>query len=88
MLRTKKRKMRSGVMGSIIGAGTGACGCISMNVVLLPILVPIASMVAVIETYAIPLRLISIAILGFSYYITVKGIGSECSIKTNENEKI
>jgi len=80
--------MSSGVMGSIIGAGTGACGCISMNLAIIPMLVPIAGVIAAIETYAIPLRLISIAILGFSYYITVRGITSECNIKTPEKEKI
>ena len=80
--------MSPGVMGSVIGAGTGACGCLSMNLAIVPMLIPIASVIAAIEAYAIPLRLISIAILGFSYYITVRGISSECFIKTNENEKI
>ncbi len=70
------------MFGSIIGAGTGACGCISMNIVLIPILIPIAGTVAFFEAYAIPLRLISIAILGFSYYLTVNGITSECKIKS------
>ena len=88
ILRVRKRKLSSGVFGSIIGAGTGACGCISMNIALVPILVPIAGTVAFFEAYAIPLRLISIAILGFSYYLTVKGITSECNIKTPEKEKI
>ena len=88
LLRTRARKMSPGVMGSVIGAGTGACGCLSMNLAIVPMLIPIASVIAAIEAYAIPLRLISIAILGFSYYITVRGISSECFIKTNENEKI
>ncbi len=81
ILRVRKRKLSSSVFGSIIGAGTGACGCISMNIALVPILVPIAGAVAFFEAYAIPLRLISIAILGFTYYVTVKGITSECKIK-------
>jgi len=81
ILGARTRKMSSGIFGSIIGVGTGACGCLSMNIALLPILIPIAGAIAFFEAYAIPLRLISIAILGFTYYITVKGINSECKIK-------
>jgi len=88
LLRTRARKISPGVTGSVIGAATGACGCISMNLAIIPMLVPIAGVIAAIEIYAIPLRLISIAILGFSYYITVRGISSECNIKTAENEII
>jgi len=51
--------------------------------VLVPVLVPLASTVAIIENYAIPLRLISIAILGFTFFITVRGITSECKITKN-----
>jgi len=56
-----------------------------MNIALVPILVPIAGTVAFFEAYAIPFRLISIAILGFTYYITVKGITSECKIDIKKN---
>ena len=85
ILRATKRKLSSGVFGSIIGIGTGACGCISINVALVPILVPIAGAVAFFEAYTIPLRLISIAILGLTYYVTVKGITSECKIKPKKS---
>jgi len=85
ILGARTQKMSSGIFGSIIGAGTGACGCLSMNIALVPILVPIAGAVAFFEAYAIPLRLISIAILGFTYYVTVKGITSECKIKPEKS---
>jgi len=48
--------MSPGVTGSVIGAATGACGCISMNLAIIPMLVPIAGVIAAIEIYAIPLQ--------------------------------
>ncbi len=85
ILRTRKLRMSPGVIGSIMGAGTGACGCLSMNLVLVPLLLPIAGLVTIFETYAIPLRLLSIAILGFSYFLSARGISSECNIKLKNN---
>ncbi len=85
LLQTRARNMRSGIMGSFIGVSAGTLGCLSMSMALVPILVPLASTIAIIENYAIPLRLISIAILGFTYYITVKGITSECKIDIKKN---
>jgi len=73
--------MRSGIIGSFIGVSAGTLGCLSMSLALVPVLVPLASTIAVIEDYAIPLRLISIAILGFTFFITVRGISSECKIQ-------
>jgi len=77
--------MRSGIMGSFIGIGAGSLGCLSMSMALVPVLVPFANTIAIIENYAIPLRLISIAVLGFTYYITVKGINSECKVKIKDD---
>jgi len=77
--------MRSGIMGSFIGVSAGTLGCLSMSMALVPILVPLASTIAIIENYAIPLRLISIAILGFTYFITVRGITAECKIDIKKN---
>jgi len=86
LLQTQARKMRSGIMGSVIGVSAGTLGCVSMSLALVPVLVPLASTIAVIEEYAIPLRLISIAILGFTFFITVRGISSECKIKMSEKQ--
>jgi len=81
ILRSSSKKMSPSLVGSIIGAGAGACGCLSMNVTILSILGTAGSSVLSFSTeYAIPLRLISIAILGVTYFITVRGIASECKI--------
>jgi len=85
LLQTRARNMRSGILGSFIGVGAGSLGCVSMGMVLVPILAPLASTVAIIENYAIPLRLISIAVLGFTYFITARGIISECKIDIKKN---
>jgi len=83
ILRSSSKKMSPGLAGSIIGAGAGACGCLSMNVTILSIFGTVGSSVLSFSTeYAIPLRLISIGILGFTYFITVRGITSECKIDT------
>jgi len=84
LLQTQARKMRSGIIGSFIGVSAGTLGCVSMSMALVPVLVPLVGTISIIEEYAIPLRLISIAILGFTFFITVKGIGSECKIKMSE----
>jgi len=81
ILQVKARKMGSGVIGSLIGAGAGACGCFSMNVTLLSMFGVFGSSIVSFSTeYATPLRLVSIAILGFTYFINVRGITSECKI--------
>jgi len=77
--------MRSGIMGSIIGVGAGSLGCLSMSMALVPVLVPLAGTIAIIEDYTIPLRLISIAVLGFTFFITVRGITAECKIDIKKN---
>jgi len=82
VLRSRAGKMTPGLLGSTIGAGAGACGCISMSIAFIPIIGAASSVIGIIETYAIPLRLISIAILVFTSFITVRGITSECKIDT------
>jgi len=82
VLQTNKQKVSPSFTGTILGGFTGACGCISMNVALVPLLVPLAGLVTFIEAYAIPLRLVSVSILGLSYFISVKSLNSECKIRS------
>ena len=49
LLQTRARNMRSGIMGSIIGVSAGTLGCLSMSLALVPVLVPLASTIAIIE---------------------------------------
>ena len=87
ILRMKTKKMSSGVLGSMIGAGAGACGCLSMNITFISIFGTLGSTAASISTeYAVPLRLISLAILGITFFFMVKGISADCKIITTEEK--
>ena len=81
ILQSSSKKMSPGLAGSIIGATAGACGCLSMNITILSIVGTVGGSILSFSTeYAMHLRLISIAILAVTYYVTVKGITSECKI--------
>jgi len=85
ILKIKSRKTNSGVYGSLLGAGAGACGCLSMNTVFLSIFGAVGSTFAIFSsTYEIPLRLASIAILSITYVAMAKGISSDCKIPVKE----
>lgn len=87
ILRMKTKKMSAGVFGSMIGAGAGACGCLSMSTTFIAIFGTVGSTAAAFSTeYAIPLRLISIAILGVTLFTMYRGISSDCKIQINEEQ--
>ena len=75
------RKAGSSFLGSIIGAGAGACSCGSLGFAIVSAFGAVGgTATAFLTNYEIPLRLISIAILGYTYYISVKGITMQCKI--------
>jgi len=85
ILQMKTKKMSAGVFGSMIGAGAGACGCLSMSTTFIAIFGTVGSTAAAFSTeYAIPLRLISIAILGVTFYTMTKGVNIECKVNFND----
>jgi len=89
ILQMKTKKMSAGVFGSMIGAGAGACGCLSMSTTFIAIFGTVGSAAAAFSTeYAIPLRLISIAILGVTFYTMIKGVNADCKIQINEETNI
>jgi hypothetical protein len=82
MLGSGIRKQGSGFLGSIIGASAGACSCGSIGFAAVSAFGAAgATATAFLTNYEIPLRLISIVILGYTYYTAVKGITSQCRIK-------
>lgn len=81
MMGTGVRKSGSGFLGSIIGAGAGACSCGSIGFAVISAFGAVGgTATAFLTTYEIPLRLVSIAILAYTYYVTVKGITAQCKI--------
>jgi hypothetical protein len=78
---TSIRKSGGGFLGSIIGASAGACSCGSVGFAVVSAFGAVGgTATAFLTNYEIPLRLVSIAILGYTYYISVKGITAQCKI--------
>ena len=85
VMRSGSRKTGSGFIGSIIGASAGACSCGSIGFAVVSAFGAVGgTLTAFLTNYEIPLRIISIGILVYTYYATAKGLTAECKIqKTN-----
>ena len=86
-LQASTKKLRSGLLGSILGAGAGAC-CGGVGVALISVFgtVGIAA-TAFLTNLEIPLRLLSIGILVFTYLMIVKDLNRECKLDFDVKEK-
>jgi len=75
------KKSGVGFLGSIIGAGAGACGCSSLGFSAISIFGTVGgTATAFLTNYETPLRLVSIAILCYTYYVSAKDIIAKCKI--------
>ena len=75
------KKTGGGFLGTIIGASAGACSCSSIGFAAASAIGSVGgTATAFLTQYEIPLRLVSIAILGYTYYLSVKGISGQCKI--------
>ena len=82
-LHNQARKMGGGLFGSIIGASAGACSCGPIGFAIISTFGTTAGIAtAFLSNYEIPLRLVALAILGFTYYTTTKSLSVECKIKS------
>ena len=80
-LQASTKKLRSGLLGSIIGAGAGAC-CGGIGIALISIFGAVGGVAtSVLTNFEIPLRVASIAILVFTYFMIVKDLNRECKVK-------
>ena len=81
MLGNRVRKSSTGVLGSIIGASAGACSCGSFGFAIVSIFgIAGGTATSFLTNYQTPLRLISIAILLYTYYASIKSISMQCKI--------
>lgn len=81
MLSNSVRKSGTGFFGSIIGAGAGACSCGPLGFAAVSTFGAVGGTVTSFFTnYETPLRFISIAILCYSYYASIKSITPQCKI--------
>ena len=75
------RKSGIGFVGSIIGTSAGACNCVPLGFSAASIFGTIGgTATAFLTNYEMPLRLVSIAILFYTYYVLTKDITSKCKI--------
>ena len=80
-LQASTKKLRTGLVGSIVGAGAGAC-CGGIGIALISIFGAVGGVAtSVLINFEIPLRVISIAILVFTYFMIIKDLNRECKVK-------
>ncbi len=83
-LQKSARKIGSGLFGSILGASAGACSCGPIGFAVISTFGTIGGIAtAFLTNYEIPLRLVALAILAYTYYATTKALSFECKIKNN-----
>lgn len=81
ILRKSKNKISSSVLGSIIGASAGACGCGPIGFAIFSSFGAIGGTTsAFLTNYEIPIRLAAVAILTLTYFTTVRSLKAECNI--------
>lgn len=77
------KKSSGGFLGTVIGAGAGACSCSSIGFAAASAIGSVGgTATALLTQYETPLRLVSIAILGYSYMAAIRGISGRCKINT------
>ncbi|MBM3904290.1 MAG: hypothetical protein FJ357_04050 [Thaumarchaeota archaeon] len=78
----KVKRASGGVVGSIIGASAGACSCGPVGFSIISTFGTVGgTATAFLTTYEMPLRLLSLGILGIAYYQTTRSLRDNCRIK-------
>ena len=76
------KKMGGGFLGSLVGASAGACSCGPVGFSIISTFGTIGgTTTAFLATYEIPLRVVSLGILGYAYYSTTKSLNDNCKIR-------
>jgi len=87
-LRNSRKKMSGGVLGSILGASAGACGCGPIGFAIISTLGSIGGVAtAFLTNYEFPIRIASIGILILVYYTTSKSLLTECIIQKQNSTR-
>lgn len=85
MLKSSKKKMSSGFIGSMIGASAGACSCGSIGFAVISVFGAVGgAATSFLANYEVPLRLLSIGILVVTYFYMVRGLTAECKVTFND----
>lgn len=84
LLGESVKKSGSGFLGTVIGASAGACNCSSIGFAIASTFGTAGGIAtAFLAQYEIPLRLASIAILVYAYYLAIKDISGQCKMTKN-----
>lgn len=76
------KKVGGGFLGSLVGASAGACSCGPVGFSIISTFGIIGgTTTAFLTTYEIPLRVMSLGILGYAYYSTTKSLNDNCKIR-------
>lgn len=79
--QNKTQKIGASFFGSVIGASAGACSCGPVGFAIISTFGTIGgTATAFFATYEIPMRLASLLILGYIYYVTAKSLTIECRV--------
>lgn len=82
ILKNSAKKMSGGLFGSIVGASAGACSCGPIGFAVISTFGTAGGIAtAFLTNYEIPLRLIALVILIYTYYATTRALSFECKIK-------
>lgn len=78
-----KKKVGGGLFGSLIGTVAGACSCGPIGFAVISTFGAAGGIAtAFLTNYEIPIRLVAITILAYTYYTTVKSLAVECKINS------
>jgi len=78
----KAKHVSSGLVGSLVGASAGACSCGPVGFTVISTFGTAGGIAtAFLTTYEIPLRLVSIGLLGYVLYTTTRSLSDHCKIR-------
>lgn len=81
-LQNSRKNIGGGLIGSIVGASAGACSCGPVGFAIISMFGAAGGIAtAFVINYEIPIRLVALAILVYTYYATTRAISFECKIK-------
>ena len=81
-LKNSKQKMSGSIFGTIVGSAAGACSCGPIGFAVISTFGSVgATATAFLTNYEIPIRIIAIGILVFTYFKTIKSLKSECKVQ-------
>jgi hypothetical protein len=80
--RKSAKRSGTGFFGSALGSIAGVCGCGSVGFSIISTFGAVGGIAtAFLSNYEIHLRILAIAILGFTFYSTTRSLSQQCAIK-------